>query len=92
VFNQPQPVDTVAMFNSRLHYPSGTVLAKTISVPKVFDASEAVASHKIETQLLHFDGRLWHGYSYVWNEEQTDAELAPAAGIELTLPGMYAMP
>ncbi len=87
VFNQPQPVGTVAMFNSRLHYPSGTVLAKTISVPTVFDAAEAKASHKIETQLLHFDGRLWHGYSYLWNADQADAELAPAAGIELTLPG-----
>ena len=77
VFNEPQPVDSVAMFNTRLHYPSGTVLAKTLGIP----------SHKIETQLLHFDGRLWHGYSYIWNANQTDAELAPAAGMELTLPG-----
>ncbi len=77
VFKDPQPVDSVAMFNSRLHYPSGTVLAKTLGLP----------SHKIETQLLHFDGRLWHGYSYIWNADQTDAELAPAAGMELTLPG-----
>ena len=36
---------------------------------------------------MHFDGRLWHGYSYLWNADQTDAELAPASGIELTLPG-----
>ncbi len=87
VFNQPQPVGAVAMFNSRLHYPGGTVLAKTLSVPKNSDAGEAKSSHKIETQLMHFDGRLWHGYSYVWNEDQTDAELAPAAGMDLTLPG-----
>ena len=89
VFNQPQPVGSVAMFNSRLHYPRGTVLAKTLFVPKMFDAAEANANHKIETQLLHFDGRLWHGYSYVWNEDQTDAELAPASGTELTLPGPH---
>ncbi len=29
VFNEPQPVGVLAMFNSRLHYPTGTVLAKT---------------------------------------------------------------
>ncbi len=27
------------------------------------------------------------GYSYVWNDDQTDAQLAPATGTELTLPG-----
>ncbi|MGV3484131.1 MAG: PQQ-dependent sugar dehydrogenase [Planctomycetaceae bacterium] len=87
VFNQPRPVGTIAMFNSRLHYPAGTVLAKTLSLPARHVTDASGTGHKIETQLLHFDGRLWRGYSYVWNEQQTDADLAPAAGLELTLPG-----
>ncbi len=87
VFNEPQPVGAIAMFNSRLHYPSGTVLAKTLFFPGKSQVFEPNSDRKIETQLLHFDGRLWRGYSYVWNEDQTDAELAPAAGMDLSLPG-----
>jgi putative heme-binding domain-containing protein len=87
VYDSPQPVGTVAMFNSRLHYPSGTVLAKTLSFPQSTTDRASQTQHKIETQLLHFDGRLWHGYSYIWNEAQSDAELAPAAGTVLDLPG-----
>lgn len=76
VYDSPRPLESVAMFNSRLHYPAGAVLAKTVSL----------ADHRIETQVLHFDGRQWRAYSYVWNEQQTDAELAPAEGQQLTLP------
>ena len=86
VFNEPQPVGVLAMFNSRLHYPAGTVLAKTLSMP-ARGRSAASRETKIETQLLHFDGRLWRGYTYLWNKEQTDAELVGATGTEVTLPG-----
>ncbi len=86
VYNTPQPVGVLAMFNSRLHYPVGTVLAKTITMP-AHGRSGAANDIKIETQVLHFDGRLWRGYTYLWNKEQTDAQLAPASGTELTLPG-----
>jgi hypothetical protein len=40
---------------------------------------------RIETQLLHFDGEDWRGYTYRWNTEQTDAELVPATGAETEL-------
>lgn len=86
VYKDPQPVGAVAMFNSRLHYPAGAVLARTIFMPRD-NTGNLAAQLCIETQLLHFDGRLWRGYSYIWNEAQTDAELAPASGLELTLPG-----
>ncbi|MFN9082797.1 MAG: PQQ-dependent sugar dehydrogenase [Planctomyces sp.] len=76
VYDSPRPLESVAMFNSRLHYPAGAVLAKTVSL----------ADCRIETQVLHFDGRQWQAYSYIWNQQQTDAELAPAAGQQLTLP------
>jgi hypothetical protein len=48
---------------------------------------------RLETRLLHFqhmDGteeygdQYWRGYTYVWNDEQTDAELADAAGLDRT--------
>ena len=44
---------------------------------------------RLETQILHFDGREWRGYTYRWNDAQTDATLVPAAGedVELTVQG-----
>lgn len=51
--------------------PEGTVLANTISR----------GGRKLESQLLHFENGQWQGYSYRWNEEQTDAELVDAAGV-----------
>ncbi len=53
-------------------YPAGTVFAKTISLGRV----------RVETQVLHFDGINWHPYSYLWNDDQTDADLVEAAGGE----------
>lgn len=58
-------------------WPKDSVLAKTVSLDR----------RKLETQVLHFDGLAWNGYSYVWNEGQTDATLAPAEGAEIDLGG-----
>jgi putative heme-binding domain-containing protein len=58
-------------------WPKDSVLAKTLSLEK----------RKLETQILHFDGLSWNGYTYVWNEAQTDATLAPAEGAEIDLGG-----
>jgi len=75
VYQVPQALENMAMFESRLHYPAGAVLAKSIRWKE----------RLVETQLLHFDGSRWHGYSYIWNEDQSDAELAPREGKELIL-------
>ena len=40
---------------------------------------------RVETQLLHFDGRFWRGYSYAWNEQQTDATLVEPEGRDAPL-------
>ncbi len=80
-YNDPVPVGSVAMFNSRLHYPPGATLVKTIGIPN--PESPASIQRFIETQILRFDGHLWTGLSYVWNDEQTDAELAPPSGMEV---------
>ncbi len=65
--------------------PDGTVLMQTISL----DASSAVSGAlRIETRLLVKQQGEWAGYSYRWNEQQTDGDLVDAAGaeIELTVP------
>ena len=54
-------------------FPTNTVLAKTITLGK----------RHLETQVLHFDGADWRPYNYVWNEEQTEAQLADGKGADI---------
>jgi len=72
-----------SMFPTKISYPPGTVLAKTFSIE--MRAGDPQSEKKLETQLLHFNGRHWHGYSYAWNDAGTDAALVPAAGKSLPL-------
>ncbi|MFO1501184.1 MAG: PQQ-dependent sugar dehydrogenase [Verrucomicrobiota bacterium] len=65
-------------------FPTNAVLGKTLSLPDAIGGG--AAPHRIETQILHFDGSEWHGYTYRWNEGRTDASLEEAAGGELVLP------
>lgn len=60
----------------RYNKPIDTVLAKTISLDH----------RRIETQVLHFDG-YWRGYTYRWNDAQTDAQLVPGKGMDATING-----
>lgn len=59
-------------------FPVNSVFAKTISREVVVNGKPEV--RRIETQLLHNDGLSWQPLCYVWNEDQTDAELIDAAG------------
>ncbi|MES2593809.1 MAG: PQQ-dependent sugar dehydrogenase [Verrucomicrobiota bacterium] len=61
--------------SSAVVWPKDAVLAKTLSTP-------GAEARLVETQVLHFDGETWNGYSYRWNEGQTDAELVTANGAE----------
>ena len=64
-----------------MHFPTDSVLARTVTIEKsTLDARVA-----LETQILQFNGKTWAGYSYLWNADQTDAELVPAGGVELQL-------
>ena len=67
-----------SMFARQLDVPEGTVLAKTFTLE--MRAGEPSSRRRIETQLLHHDGLAWRGYTYAWNDDQTDAELVAAAG------------
>lgn len=57
-------------------WPENSVLAKTIQIGEL----------PVETQMLHFDGSEWHGYSYRWNQEGTEADLVAAEGDEFEVP------
>ena len=45
----------------------------------------AGCARRIETRLLTKQKGVWAGYSYVWNDAQDDATLAPPEGMELQL-------
>jgi putative heme-binding domain-containing protein len=64
----------------RLHFPKDAVLVKTISLTT--GAGEAAKPRWVETQLLHFDGLDWRGYTFAWRDDQSDADLVPVAGSE----------
>lgn len=60
-------------------FPDGTVLVKTFSL----------GDRRVETRLLHLEkldgsqdirSQVWRGYTYRWNDEQSDADLVDAAG------------
>lgn len=72
-----------SMFSRQHDFPEGTVLVKTLSLEMT--AGDPQSTKKIETQLLHFDGVNWLGYSYAWNDDQTDAVLVPSDGQQRTL-------
>lgn len=57
-------------------FPLDGVLAKTISIE--LTPGDPRSRRRLETQLLHNDDDMWRGYNYVWNDEQTDAELIDA--------------
>ncbi|QDT92847.1 PQQ-dependent sugar dehydrogenase [Gimesia algae] len=65
------------------NFPKDSVLVKTISIET--ERGNPETAYRLETQLMHFNGARWLGYSYRWNEEQTDATLVPATGDQIQL-------
>ena len=70
-------------------FPDGTVLVKTFSLE--LEPGNPKSRRRLETRLLHFEqapgteeygDQVWNGYTYVWNDEQTDAELLDAKGLD----------
>jgi uncharacterized repeat protein (TIGR03806 family) len=58
--------------------PEGTVLVKSFALER--EAGRPQTRRWIETRLLTRQQGEWVGYSYQWNDEQTDAELIEATG------------
>jgi uncharacterized repeat protein (TIGR03806 family) len=59
-------------------FPPDTVLTQTLSLE--METGNAASAKRIETRLLHHSNNHWRFYSYVWNDEQTDATLVPKNG------------
>lgn len=68
-------------------FPDGSVLVKTFYLDT--DTSNPAARRRLETRLLHVErvhgseevgDQVWRGYTYIWNDAQTDAELCDRAG------------
>jgi uncharacterized repeat protein (TIGR03806 family) len=67
-------------------FPDGTVLVKTF-----FLETEPGKRRRLETRLLvasryggteEYGDQVWNGYTYIWNNDQTDAELADIKGVD----------
>lgn len=67
-------------FNEKGHwkFPENTLLVKTFSI------DTPTGRRKIETRLMSLQQGEWAGYSYAWNDDQTDAVLIEAAGRDMT--------
>jgi uncharacterized repeat protein (TIGR03806 family) len=70
-------------------FPDGTVIVKTFSLE--LEPGNPASRRRLETRILHFEkvpgteevgDQYWHGYTYVWNDEQTDAILLDAGGLD----------
>ncbi|MCP5549613.1 MAG: PQQ-dependent sugar dehydrogenase [Akkermansiaceae bacterium] len=57
--------------------PDGTSVFQTLSRD----------GRRLETRVMLKQSGEWAAYSYAWNDEQTDADLVPAAGAEIALGG-----
>jgi uncharacterized repeat protein (TIGR03806 family) len=75
-------------------FPDGTVMVKTFFLDDfVKDPADAKTKtrRRLETRLLHVErvagseevgDQVWRGYTYVWNDDQTDAELCDKQGLD----------
>jgi len=79
------PADTTlhASENGQWQVDNGVALVQTLAL------DTSAGRRRVETRLLLKRENDWVGYTYVWNDAQTDAELAPAKGSRtiLNLPG-----
>jgi len=61
-------------------FPEETVLVKSFALD--LEAGNPKTRKWIETRFLLFEQNEWVGYSYRWNDAQTDAELVGAKGVD----------
>lgn len=61
--------------------PDGSVLAKTVTL----NVPGSEKPRRMETQILLRQEGAWSAYSYLWNDQQTDATLVPAEGASVML-------
>jgi uncharacterized repeat protein (TIGR03806 family) len=64
------------------NFPDGGALVKTFALE--MEPGNPASQRRLETRVMLKQGANWAGYTYIWNDAQTDAELAPAAGVDQT--------
>lgn len=73
-------------------FPNGTVAVKTFSMD--LEQGNPASRKRLETRILVFEqipgtqemgDQVWQGYTYIWNDAQTDAELADKNGKDTVL-------
>jgi uncharacterized repeat protein (TIGR03806 family) len=64
-------------------FPDGTALVQTLYMQ--VKPGESASPLRVETRVLLKQQNEWAGYSYRWNDSQTDAELVPRGGAETEL-------
>jgi putative heme-binding domain-containing protein len=82
-YRHAKPVPETAWFTARVFFPKDGVLTRTFTLE--LERGNAVSARRLETQLLHFDGREFRGYTYRWTDDQSDALLVPAEGVDVEL-------
>jgi uncharacterized repeat protein (TIGR03806 family) len=67
--------------NRGWNFPNGSVLVKSFALER--EAGRPETRRWIETRLMVRQQNEWVGYSYRWNDEQSDAELLESAGTDV---------
>ena len=62
-------------------YPEGTVLVKQIDLAPGANGKPT----RLETQILHYAAGTWRPYSYLWNDQGTDATLVESIGTDRSI-------
>lgn len=65
--------------DSVFEFPVGTIIAKTFAYPQDMRKPQE-KTRLLETRIQQHTETGWYGFSYVWNDEQTEAELALGGG------------
>ena len=71
----PDSVRATIAENGQILFPENTVLIKNFYYPIDFSHPEK-DWQMVETRLLYKKSDQWEAYTYIWNEEETDAKLS----------------
>ncbi len=68
--------------NRGWNFPNQTVIIKSFALEET--EGDAASRKWVETRFMTKQAGEWYGYSYIWNDEGTDATLVDAAGMDRT--------
>ena len=74
----PAAGQVVLRKNGAWEFPLGTVFVKSFFLPAGIDSKKG---NRIETRLFLKNRRGWAGYTYLWNDDQTEARLLDGAAV-----------